>query len=125
MPQPQAATAGRNRPRAAGMAYSGHDILQPHAMLTPLPAAVSADRFEFDSAAGRLSAYVAGQGLPLLPVHSVNAAASAAEVRPLHEHYRASRTVFSIDLPGYGFSERSDRPYTPRLMTDALRAIVA
>lgn len=94
-------------------------------MLTPLPAAVSGDRFEFDSAAGRLSAYVAGQGPPLLLVHSVNAAASAAEVRPLHEHYRASRTVFSIDLPGYGHSERSDRPYTPRLMTDALHAMVA
>ena len=125
MPQPHAATARRNRPRAARMAYSGHDILQPHAMLTPLPATVSADRFEFDRAAGRLSAYVAGQGSPLLLVHSVNAAASAAEVRPLHKHYRASRTVFSIDLPGYGFSERSDRPYTPRLMTDALHAIVA
>ena len=58
-------------------------------------------------------------------MHSVNAAASAAEVRPLHEHYRATRTVFSVDLPGYGFSERSDRVYTPRLMTDALHATVA
>ena len=56
--------------------------------------------------------------------HSINASASAAEVRPLHEHYRATRTVFSIDLPGYGFSERSDRSYTPRLMTDALHAMV-
>ena len=58
-------------------------------------------------------------------MHSINASASAAEVRPLHEHYRATRTVFSIDLPGYGFSDRSDRPYTPRLMTDALHATVA
>ena len=49
------------------------------------------------------------QGPPLLLVHSVNAAASAAEVRPLHEHYRATRTVLSLDLPGYGFSDRSDR----------------
>lgn len=55
-------------------------------------------------------------------MHSVNAAASAAEVRPLHDHYRATRTVFSLDLPGYGFSDRSDRPCTPRLMTDALHA---
>ena len=92
------------------MAYSGHENLLPFRVLTPLPAAVSGDRFEFDSAAGRLSAYVAGQGPPLLLVHSVNAAASAAEVCPLHEHYRAHRTVFSIDLPGYGHSERSDRP---------------
>ncbi len=88
-----------------------------------LPAALSGERFEFDSAAGRLSAYVDGQGPPLLLVHSVNAAAAAAEVRPLHDHYRATRTVFSIDLPGYGLSERSDRAYTPRLMTDALHAM--
>lgn len=90
---------------------------------SPLPAALSGRRIEFDSRAGRLSAYVAGEGPPLLLVHSINAAASAAEMRPLHEHYRASRTVVSIDLPGYGFSDRSDRPYTPRLMTDAIHAI--
>ena len=92
--------------------------------MTPeLPAAVSGERFEFASIAGRLSAYVEGQGPPLLLIHSINASGSAAEMRPLHEHYRASRTVFSIDLPGYGFSDRSDRNYTPRLMTDAVHAI--
>lgn len=78
-----------------------------------------------DSPAGRLSFYMQGTGPPLLLVHSVNAAACAAEVRPLHEHYSASRTVFSLDLPGFGFSERSDRPYTPQLMTDALHAMRA
>lgn len=89
-----------------------------------LPAALSGERVEFDSEAGRLSVYVAGSGPPLLLVHSINAAASAAEMRPLHEHYRHSRTVFSVDLPGYGFADRSDRPYTPRLMTDAVHAVV-
>ena len=92
-----------------------------------LPAAVSGTRFEFASPAGRLSAYVDGpqhsSHAPLLLVHSVNAAASAAEVRPLHEHFRASRMVFSVDLPGFGFSDRSDRPYTIRLMTDAVLAM--
>ncbi|MBU1357515.1 MAG: alpha/beta hydrolase [Gammaproteobacteria bacterium] len=92
-------------------------------MTHALPAALSGDRFEFASPAGRLSAYVAGKGEPLLLIHSINAAASAAEMRPLHEHYRATRTVFSIDLPGYGFSDRSDRNYTPRLMTDAIQAV--
>lgn len=90
----------------------------------PLPAAVSGQRFEFPSRAGRLSAYVAGEGPPLLLLHSVNAAASAAEVRPLHEHFAATRTVFSLDLPGYGHSERTDRPYTPRLMTNAVQDMV-
>ena len=57
---------------------------------------------------------------PLLLVHSVNAAASVAEVRPLFEHAARHRPVLAIDLPGYGHSARSARPYTPRLMTDAL-----
>lgn len=74
---------------------------------------------------GPLAIYVAGSGPPLLLIHSINASASAAEVRPLHEHYRATRTVFSIDLPGYGFSDRSDRVYSIRLMTDAIHAAVA
>jgi pimeloyl-ACP methyl ester carboxylesterase len=85
-----------------------------------LPAAVSGERVERAGRAGRLGIYVAGDGPPMLLVHSVNAAASAAEVRPLHERYAASHTVFTPDLPGFGISERGDRAYTPRLMTDAL-----
>ena len=88
-----------------------------------LPPAVSGERLELASPTGRLSVYIAGDGPALLLIHSVNAAASAAEMRPLHEHHRRTRTVFSIDLPGYGFSDRSDRPYTPRLMTDAVHAV--
>jgi pimeloyl-ACP methyl ester carboxylesterase len=94
--------------------------------MTPLlPPAVSGERVEFASPAGQLSVYIAGHGPPLLLIHSINASGSAAEMRPLHEHYRANRTVFSIDLPGYGFSDRSDRDYTPRLMTDAVHAVTA
>ncbi len=92
-------------------------------MTLDLPPALSGERVEFDSPAGRLSVYVAGHGPPLLLVHSINASGSAAEMRPLHDHYSAKRTVFSVDLPGYGFSERSDRVYTPRLMTDAVHAV--
>jgi len=59
-----------------------------------------------------------------LLVHSVNAAGSAREVRPLYEHYRGQRPVIAFDLPGFGLSERGDRPYSPRLMTDAVLAVV-
>jgi pimeloyl-ACP methyl ester carboxylesterase len=44
-------------------------------------------------------------------------------VRPPFEHYRATRRVFAIDLPGYGHSRRANIAYTPRLMTDALHAM--
>ena len=73
---------------------------------------------------GHLCAYVKGQGRPLILVHTINAAASAAEIRPLFESLSQQRTVYAIDLPGYGLSERADRLYTPRLMTDAVHDLV-
>jgi pimeloyl-ACP methyl ester carboxylesterase len=84
-----------------------------------LPPALVADRILF----GGVSCYVAGKGPPLVLVHSVNAASSAAEMRPLFERYRATRTVFAIDLPGFGLSERPDIAYDPRRMTDALHVL--
>jgi pimeloyl-ACP methyl ester carboxylesterase len=84
-----------------------------------LAPALDCERFVFSG----VNCYVAGNGPPLVLIHSVNAAPSAAEVRPLFEHFRASRTVFAIDLPGFGLSDRGDRPYDPRLMTDALHAL--
>ena len=60
---------------------------------------------------------------PLVLIHSVNAAASAFEIRPLFEHYSASRRTYAIDLPGFGLSDRSERAYSPRLMTDAVLAL--
>jgi pimeloyl-ACP methyl ester carboxylesterase len=57
-------------------------------------------------------------------VHTINAAASAAEVRPLFESLSQHRTIYAIDLPGYGLSERANRLYTPRLMTDAIHDLV-
>lgn len=65
---------------------------------------------------------MSGLGVPLLLIHSINAAPSTAEVAPMHRHYERARWVFSLDLPGFGASERSDRAYTPRLMTDAIHA---
>jgi pimeloyl-ACP methyl ester carboxylesterase len=73
---------------------------------------------------GGITGYTLGKkGAPLLLVHSVNAAASAAEVRPVYEHFAATRRVFAYDMPGYGLSQRADIAYTPRLMTDALQAV--
>ncbi len=108
---------------AAWIAYSALAIDHDQ----ELPPALPGDRFEVDTAAGRVSLYADGprDGIPLVLVHSVNAAASAYEVRPLYLHYRSARPVYAIDLPGFGLSERSDRIYTPRLMADALHAAVS
>jgi pimeloyl-ACP methyl ester carboxylesterase len=92
--------------------------------ITPLDPAVSGQRLEIDSAAGRLSYYEDGSGPPMLLVHSINAAASVAEVKPVYDHYKATRTVFALDMPGYGFSERSARAYPPALMVAAILALL-
>jgi pimeloyl-ACP methyl ester carboxylesterase len=114
-------------PLTAAAGWIGYTMLFiPHRL--PLPAAVSGERRDLRSKAGRLSYYFAGSerpSEPLLLIHSVNAAASAYEIRPLYEHYRESRMVYALELPGFGFSERGDREYTPRLMTDAVHAMVA
>jgi pimeloyl-ACP methyl ester carboxylesterase len=92
----------------------------------PLPAPVPGEVVQLQLPGfGRMAGVLAGQGPPLLLVHSINASASAAEMRPLHTHFSHSRTVLSPDLPGYGLSDRPDVPYSPRLMTDALHACTA
>lgn len=94
-----------------------------------LTAALSGDRMVVAGRSGELSYYrsipeICSNPRPLVLVHSVNAAAAAHEMRPLYEHYRQQRPVYALDLPGFGFSERSARPYTPRLMTDALHDLL-
>lgn len=94
----------------------------------PLPDAIPAARRQFYSqTAGRVSYYVDDSGpaaRPLLLVHSVNAAASAYEMRPLFEQLRGSRPVYAIDLPGYGFSERQTGRCTPQTFEDAIVDLV-
>jgi len=93
------------------------------------PVPVSGQRHEIGSPVGRLTYYAAAPEAestapPLLLVHSINAAASAYEVKPLYEHYRQSRNVYALELPGFGHSERSKRAYSVRMMTDAILRVV-
>ncbi len=106
-------------PVAVGIAYSRFAV--EHA--APLPLAIEADRRTFLSPmAGEISYYAddRGEGRPLLLVHSVNAGASAYEMRPLFDYYSGQRPVYALDLPGFGFSARGDRVYSAELYTTAL-----
>jgi pimeloyl-ACP methyl ester carboxylesterase len=90
----------------------------------PLPLAIESERRLFTGgSAGLLNYYVdeSGGGRPLVLIHSINAAASAYEMRPIFEHYRGRRLVYALDLPGFGFSERSDRYYSRDLYVGAIR----
>lgn len=97
--------------------------------LEELPAPVSGQRHEIASQVGRLTYYSAGpdsagKSPPLLLIHSINAAGSAYEIKPLYEYYRQSRTVYALELPGFGHSERGKREYSVRMMTDAILIMV-
>lgn len=75
---------------------------------------------------GRLSYYadLRGQGRPVLLVHSINAAASAYEMRPIFERLRGKRPVYAFDLPGFGRSDRPDRMYTIEVYVAAIVAML-
>ncbi len=61
---------------------------------------------------------------PVVLIHSVNAAASSYEMAPLFQRLERDRFVVSVDLPGFGHSDRSDRQYSPELMADAIAAVL-
>lgn len=88
-----------------------------------LPAAINARRYVTATPlAGRLSFYAdeTASGRPLVLIHSMNAAASAYEVKPIFDHFRGTRPVFALELPGFGFSERADRLYSPDLFIQSI-----
>lgn len=92
-----------------------------------LPLALDATRSSFaTSHLKEISYYVAGpeDARPLVLLHSINAAPSAFEMKPLFDHYRAIRRVYVPELPGFGFSDRSDRPYSPELYASAINAFL-
>lgn len=108
-------------------------VRAPSLIAPPLTMAVSGQRMDLQTPSGQIGFYRSDvpQGVPgnlpqrpLLLIHSVNAAASVAEVAPLYEYYGQRRPTYAMELPGYGFSDRSDRPYTIRLMTDAVLAML-
>lgn len=109
--------------------YVLHDI--------PLTGALNGRVRTFMSSAGELSYYekvnvhhygpltTPSTVPPILFLHGIDLAASSYEMQPLYEHYAHERTVYALDLPGYGFSERGGRIYTPALYRDAINEFMS
>ncbi|MEM8563217.1 MAG: alpha/beta hydrolase [Pseudomonadota bacterium] len=91
-----------------------------------LSPAIDSERSDVPASTGKIAVYRDNdkQGRPLLLLHSINAAPSAMEIKPLFEHYREQRPVFAPDLPGFGLSSRPDLLYTPKLYADAILLIL-
>jgi pimeloyl-ACP methyl ester carboxylesterase len=90
-----------------------------------LPPAFDAEIHTLSGEAGAIAVYAGGSGPPVLLVHSVNALASAAEVRPLFEALRQDHSVYALDLPGYGLSDRLPRAYSVGDMCAAVAQVGA
>lgn len=86
--------------------------------------ALGGERRTMSSGDLTISYYVSGEGKPLVLLHNVGMAASAYEVKPLYDHFAASRQVYAPDLPGCGFSSHTDVAYSPRLYADVLVAFI-
>jgi pimeloyl-ACP methyl ester carboxylesterase len=73
---------------------------------------------------GQHYAYYArrGSGRPIVLLHSINAVASAHEMRPLVQRLKreTGRPIFALEWLGFGHSDRPDTAYTPELMEDLL-----
>jgi pimeloyl-ACP methyl ester carboxylesterase len=63
-----------------------------------------------------------GSGRPVVFLHSINAVASAHEMRPLVQHLQreTQRPIFALEWLGFGHSDRPEISYTPELLEDQL-----
>jgi pimeloyl-ACP methyl ester carboxylesterase len=68
-----------------------------------------------------------GSGRPLVFLHSINAVASAHEMRPLVERFRREtrRRLYALEWLGFGHSDRPEISYTPELLEDQLEHFLA
>lgn len=90
-----------------------------------LPPAVDGERLTYEIGQARVNCYTAGQGGPLLLLHSINAAASAYEIKPAVDVMQYERTVYALDLPGFGTSSRGDIDYSIEFYVETIVAAVS
>ena len=88
---------------------------------------LEAEHGNFDApTAGKLHFYVdkRGSGRPLVILHGVHAAAGAHDIVPIFNAFKSQRPVYALELPGFGGSERGDRPYRPSMYQAALTEFI-
>jgi pimeloyl-ACP methyl ester carboxylesterase len=94
------------------------NVIDGYNMAKLLTPALDAEQFAFELNGGVTLRGYRGEvsaGKPLVLVHSINAAPSAMEMRPLFEYFRDKRPVWVPDLPGFGLSDRPDVRYSSSL----------
>lgn len=85
---------------------------------------LEAEHHTFESeTVGKIKYYeskVESKQTPILLVHGIHLFAGGHDMVPVFEAFSAYRKVYLLDLPGFGGSEKSDRPYRPWLFQAAI-----
>lgn len=92
------------------------------------PRAIEAPVGTLELMKGRACYYErAGNGVPFVLLHSLNAAASSFEIKPLFEHLSEAtdRPVYALDWLGFDHSDRPPAQYTPALYRRQLRRFLS
>ena len=93
-----------------------------------LPPALDAAVHEQELMEGRARFYERpGEGVPVVLLHSFNAAASSFEMKPVFEHLAAStqRPLYALEWFGFGLSDRVPVSYRPELYVRQLRRFLS
>lgn len=93
-----------------------------------LPEAVEADLRQLEIMEGVTRFYHRpGKGTPVVLLHSINAAGSSFEMKPVFDYFAGStgRPIYAIDWLGFGKSDRPPVAYAPGLYQRQLRRILS
>ena len=104
----------------AGWIFYSRRYIDHHAKLKGVLCA-DQDTFVSDTA-GKVNYFFVknGQQRPILLIHNVHMTAGLHELAPIFEAFRTHRPVYAMDLPGFGASDRTDRPYRPSLFQSTI-----
>ncbi|PQJ33817.1 alpha/beta hydrolase [Salinibacter sp. 10B] len=100
----------------AGLAATRWAYQQTLPPPSALPPALDWSTHSLEVPHGRAQLYVRpGTGVPVILLHSFNAAASSAEMAPIADHLAATtdRPLYAVDWLGFGGSDRPDLDYAP------------
>jgi pimeloyl-ACP methyl ester carboxylesterase len=89
---------------------------------------LDAEHHTFESeSVGKVKYYeskIESKQTPILLLHGIHLYAGGHDMLPVFEAFSAYRKVYLLDLPGFGSSEKSDRPYRPWLYQAAISEFI-
>lgn len=109
----------------AGWVFYSKKYIDHHAKVNLM---LEAEHHTFESdTVGKINYYesrVESKQTPILLVHGIHLYAGGHDMTPVFEAFCAYRKVYVMDLPGFGGSEKTDRPYRPVLYAAAISEFI-